>query len=230
MNTNAMEIWVAGSTGLVGASLVEQLLEQPEVTRIGALVRRPHWAPRPKVEELVVDFEALETSPALAGRPVSHAACCLGTTIAKAGSQEAFRRVDFDYVVAFGRAARKAGARTFLVVSALGANQNSSIFYNRVKGEVEAVLSELGFPTLHILRPSLLLGERNEQRLGEQVASVIGRPLGHLLFGPLKKYAPIQGADVARALIQLALDPREGRFVHESHDLAQLARLAKKSA
>lgn len=224
MNPNSMEIWVAGSTGLVGASLVELLLEQAEVTRIGALVRRPHWAPRPKLEELVVDFERLESSPVLAGRPVSHAACCLGTTIAKAGSQEAFRRVDFDYVVAFGRAARKAGARSLLVVSALGANPKSSIFYNRVKGEGEAALAELGFPTLHILRPSLLLGERSEQRPGERVASAIGRPLGHLLFGPLKKYAPIEGTDVARALIRLALDPREGRFVHESDELARLAR------
>lgn len=219
-----MEIWVAGSTGLVGASLLEQLLGQPEVTQVTALVRRPHWAPRPKLTELVVDFDQLEGSPALAGRPVSHAACCLGTTIKKAGSQAAFRRVDFDYVLGFARAARQAGARSFLLVSALGANATSSVFYNRVKGEVEDALAELGFPALHILRPSLLLGERAEHRPGERFASALGRPLGHLLFGRLKKYAPIEGSDVARALSRLALDPRQGRFVHESDELARLGR------
>lgn len=217
-----MQIWVAGSTGLVGTSLVELLLAEPRAERVVALVRRPQWAPHPRLEERVVDFETLGAS--LAGRPVSHAACCLGTTIAKAGTQEAFRRVDFDYPLALARAAREAGARTFLLVSALGADPKSSVFYNRVKGELEGALAELEFPVLHILRPSLLLGERKEPRFGEQVASAVGRPLGRLLFGRLRKFAPIPALDVARALVRLSLEPREGRFVHESDAIARLAK------
>jgi uncharacterized protein YbjT (DUF2867 family) len=219
-----MEIWVAGSTGLIGKAFVDVLLAEPAAQCVTALVRRPSWAAHSKLTELVVDFEQLEAG--LAGRTATHVACCLGTTIAKAKTQDAFRRVDFDYPLALARAARTAGAQTFLLVSALGANAKSSVFYNRVKGELEDALTELGFPTLHILRPSLLLGERQEQRTGEQIASVVARPLRHLLVGPLRKFAPIEGDDVARALALLSLAPslQTGRFVHESDELARLAK------
>jgi uncharacterized protein YbjT (DUF2867 family) len=219
-----MEIWVAGSTGLIGKSLVNVLLADPDAAHVTALVRRPSGATHPKLEELVVDFERLEQE--LAGRGATHVACCLGTTIAKAKTQDAFRHVDFDYPLALGRAARAAGAHTFLLVSAVAANAKSSVFYNRVKGEVEDALAGLGFPTLHVVRPSLLLGERQEPRTGEQLASVVARPLWHLLVGPLRKFAPIEGADVARALagLSLAPSPQSGRFVHESDELTRLSK------
>lgn len=215
-----MDAWIVGGTGLVGRALVELLLERPEVRRVASLVRRAEHPPNPRLDEVVVDFEALEAG--LAGRPVTHAFCCLGTTMAKAGSEAAFRRVDHDYPLAFARAARKASAKSFLLVSALGADPKSSIFYNRVKGETEAALRELGFDSLHIARPSLLLGEREERRPGERFAIALGRPLGRLLVGPLKKYAPIAAEDVAKALVRVAASNERGTFVHESDELSRL--------
>lgn len=217
-----MPIWVAGSTGLVGRSVVELLLAEPRAELVHALVRRPHWPPQPRLSELVLDFDQLQAG--LRSYAASEVYCCLGTTMAKAGTREAFRRVDQDYPLALARAAREAGARSFLLVSALGANATSSVFYNRVKGELEAALVDVGFPTLHIARPSLLLGERSESRFGERLGAAVARPLGRLLVGSLRKFAPIAGLDVARALVYLGRDRREGNFVHESDALVQLAR------
>src|SRR5688572_11971644 len=156
-----MNAWIAGATGLVGRALLDALLAEPRVEQVAALARRPLPRTHPKLESVTVDFERLEQE--LAGRRATCAFCCLGTTIKKAGSQDAFRRVDHDYVLAFARAALAAGAEKLLVVTALGADAKSGIFYNRVKGEVEAHLRELGFRELHLLRPSLLLGPREER-------------------------------------------------------------------
>jgi uncharacterized protein YbjT (DUF2867 family) len=216
-----MQVWVAGSTGLVGRSVVELVLAEPRAELVHALVRRPHWSPRPKLVEHVVDFDQLQVD--LKGRAASHVYCCLGTTMAQAKTREAFRKVDYEYPLALARAAREAGARVFILVSALGANAKSAVFYNRVKGELEAALADVGFPTLHIARPSLLLGERSESRFGERLGAAVARPLGRLLLGSWRKYAPIAGSDVARALVLLGRDAREGRFVHESDALARLA-------
>ena len=216
-----MDAWVIGGTGLIGRLLVDRLLERPEVRRVTSVVRRAERAANARLEEVVApDFERV--ADALADRAVTHAFCCLGTTMAKAGSEAAFRKVDFDYPLAFARAARQASAGSFLLVSALAANPKSSVFYNRVKGETEAAIRELGFPALHIARPSLLLGERAEYRRGERIAAVVGRPLGRLLPGPLKKYAPIEGSDVAQAMVRLAFAGTTGVHVHESDELARL--------
>ncbi len=216
-----MQASVIGGSGLVGRSLIGCLLEVPDFDRVVNLARRPSLPSHPRFEERLVNFEELTT--AIGGERVTHAFCCLGTTIGVAGSKEAFRHVDFDYPLAFARAARAAGAQSFLLVSAAGANASSMFFYNRVKGELEAALRELGFATLHLLRPSLLLGERAEKRTGERFAAALARPLQGLLGGSLAKYAPIAAADVARALVALALRPEEGVFVHESDELARIA-------
>jgi uncharacterized protein YbjT (DUF2867 family) len=146
--------------------------------------------------------------------------------MAKAGSREAFRRVDYDYPLALGRAARAAGAQKFLVVTALGADAKSRIFYNRVKGEVEQALAGLGFPELHVFRPSLLLGERGERRPAERIAMALAKPLGKVLVGPLEKYRAIDAAHVARAMVLVGLEPREalGVTVYDSDRIASLAR------
>jgi uncharacterized protein YbjT (DUF2867 family) len=219
-----MKAWIVGATGLVGRALLEAALAEPRVESVTALVRRPAERTHPKLEMLAVDFEQLET--ALAGRSVTHAFCCLGTTIKKAGSQQAFRRVDHDYVLAFGRAAAAAGVRKLLVVTALGADAGSSIFYNRVKGEVEAGLSGLGIRELHLFRPSLLLGEREERRLAEGIGMALAKPLSALMVGPLARYRAIDGADVARAMLKVALDetPREAVTIHESNAIERIAK------
>ncbi|MGC4089653.1 MAG: NAD-dependent epimerase/dehydratase family protein [Polyangiaceae bacterium] len=216
-----MRAWVIGGSGLIGRALVALLLERPGVEQVVSLGRRRSFSPHPKLEERVVDFTALERE--LAGAQPSHAFSCLGTTIKQAGSQAEFRQVDYDYPLAFGRAAVAAGVGSYLVVSALGANEHSSIFYNRVKGELERDLRSLSLSSLHLLRPSLLLGEREQQRPGERAAAVLSRPLRGLLRGPLARYAPIEGSDVARALVTLAEDATPGQFVHESDALKRLA-------
>ncbi|TVY06883.1 NAD-dependent epimerase/dehydratase family protein [Paenibacillus cremeus] len=215
---------VAGATGLIGSELVRMLESDPAYARVIVLVRRKvDWGVQSRVETVVVDFDRLEE--ALEAVPVggAHVFCALGTTIRKAGSQEAFRQVDYAYPLALGRAAAKAGAEQFLIVSAMGANAESGIFYNRVKGEVEEGLRQLGLRGLHLFRPSLLLGERQEFRLGERIGAVVSRGLAFLLVGGWRKYRPIAAAKVAKAMLQTAAAGREGDFVYESDVIEQTA-------
>jgi uncharacterized protein YbjT (DUF2867 family) len=153
---------------------------------------------------------------------VDEAFCCLGTTIKKAGSQEAFRAVDHDAVLAFAKAAKQAGTRSFLVVTALGADTRSRVFYNRVKGEVQEALKGVGFESLVILQPSLLLGERAESRPGERAAIVASRVLAPLLR-PLAS-RPIEAHTVARAMLALAREAPQGVKVAPSGELQELGR------
>ena len=151
-------VLVAGTTGLVGRALISLLETDPAVGLVHALLRRaavdvPH---HPKLHLHLVDFHALPALP-----PVDAAFCGLGTTIKIAGSKDAFREVDFDHVVSVAKAAHAAGAKCLAVVSALGANAQSAVFYNRVKGEMEAAVARIGFDCLVILRPSLLIGDRS---------------------------------------------------------------------
>jgi uncharacterized protein YbjT (DUF2867 family) len=191
-------VWVVGATGLTGRETLTQLLASSEVSRVVAWVRRPSGLSHAKLIERVVDFERLEAAFAgeNSGEPVDAAICCLGTTIKVAGSKERFRRVDHDYVLAFARAAKMAGARTFAVVTAMGSDPESAFFYNRVKGEVEEDLASLAFESLVIARPSLLIGERAEARLGERLMTPISR------FLPAR-YRGIEAERVARALVRL---------------------------
>jgi uncharacterized protein YbjT (DUF2867 family) len=149
--------------------------------------------------------------------PVDIAFCCLGTTIKKAGSEQAFRAVDLDLVVAFAKRARELGARHLIVISALNADAKSSIFYNRVKGEMEAALKAQDWPQLTICRPSLLLGDRVEPRLAEQLAG----PLSKLIPG---KYHGIEACQLARAMWRLALEEQDGVRVVESDELRRLGK------
>lgn len=203
------DVWVAGATGLVGRALVDCLLNRADVARVTAIGRRPTGRTNSKLRESIVDFEGPEDGLAgLAGLTATHVFCCLGTTIAAAGNQEAFRRVDHRYPLALGRAARNAGAQRFLVVTAMGANTHSLVFYNRVKGELERDLHALALPELHIFRPSLLLGERTERRRGERVAAALAAPISALLRGPLRRYRPIAATHVAEAMARVAFDHR----------------------
>ena len=210
---------VAGASGLVGGLLLDTLLEEPLYREVCSLGRRPVSKQHLKLTQRTVDFARLEAEALPAS---DDAFCCLGTTIKKAGSQEAFRAVDHDAVLAFAKAARKSGARRFLVVTALGADSRSRVFYNRVKGEAEEALKGVGFETLVILRPSLLLGDRAESRPGERAAIVVSRALGPLLrpFGG----RPIEARTVARAMLSLARDATAGTRVALSGELQELGR------
>ena len=196
---------VAGATGLVGQAVLHQATRDPHWGRVVAVVRRPPTpAERGRAEALVVDFDRLgEHADALRADAV---VCALGTTRRQAGSAAAFRRVDYEAVLALARVARAQGARHFLLVSATGANPRSALLYNRVKGEVEAAVSALGYPCLTILRPSLLLGQRREFRLGEAIA----KPLAWLAPARLR---PIHADTVARAILRAAGEAAPGRQV-----------------
>lgn len=211
---------VLGATGLVGDHCLELLLEDDRYSRVRVLTRRPLTRRHRKLEVFQVDFEALEERPELFR--VDDVFCCLGTTMARAGSEAAFRRVDHDYPVQAAELAVAEGADQFLLVSAIGADPQSSIFYNRVKGEVEVAVKRLPFRAVWVLRPSLLLGEREELRVGEKLASVVSRPLAPIMVGRLRRYRPVEARDVAAAMVRLAeLDGTGG--VVESDEIAALA-------
>ncbi len=188
---------LAGATGLVGRAILEGLLADRSVSAVHALGRRKPGIAHAKLTSDVVDFAALQPLP-----PVDEVYLALGTTMKVAGARVAFRAVDFDANLAVARVALAAGARRAGLVSAMGADANSRIFYNRVKGELEEALAQLPFDGLVIARPSLLTGDRDG--LGQR-----GRPLEKAsivvsnLLGPLipANYRPIEAADVARALL-----------------------------
>lgn len=148
--------------------------------------------------------------------------CCLGTTIKTAGSREAFRAVDFDATFAFAQAARAAGAARFFLVSSSGASARSRVFYSRVKGEIEDAVARLPFEAVVLLRPSLLLGERAQARLGERLGEPLLALAAPLLVGPLRKYRAIEAGVVAKAALALAREGGKGRRVVESDELQRL--------
>ena len=202
---------IAGSTGLVGQALLEMLLESPAYDRIAAVGRRA-LPPHPKLEFLESDFEDLgKLGKKLAADDVY---CCLGTTTAKAGGQAGLERVDYHMVVDLARAARAAGARQFLVVSAMGASLRSPAFYSRVKGRMERAVAEAGYDTVHIFQPSLLLGPRGERRSADELAQKLAPLLMPLFMGPLQPYKPVRAGEVAEAMLKLALQPASGVHVH----------------
>ncbi|MEB0149834.1 oxidoreductase [Pseudomonas sp. CCC2.2] len=213
MYLTPQHILLAGATGLTGEHLLDRLLSEPTVSRVLAPTRKP-LNKHPRLENPVGELNAL--LPNLSGR-VDIAFCCLGTTIKQAGSQEAFRAVDLDMVVAFGKRARELGARHLVVISAVNADRRSSVFYNRIKGEMEYALKAQDWPQLTIVRPSLLLGERTEQRLAEQLAG----PLAKLIPG---KYRGIEACCLARALWRLALEDQDGVRIVEAEELNKLGK------
>jgi uncharacterized protein YbjT (DUF2867 family) len=202
---------ILGATGLVGGECVRQFGESAQFTRVITLTRRPLApAASPRVASHVVDFERLDDAAEYFR--VTHITCALGTTIKQAGTQELFRRVDHDYPLAAARLGLREGAHHFLLVSALGATAGSRIFYSRVKGEVEDAIRALPYRSVTIVRPSLLLGERAEFRLGESIGKVFARVIPG-------RYRPVHARDVAAALLEAAVEDRPGVRIIESREM-----------
>jgi uncharacterized protein YbjT (DUF2867 family) len=213
---------VAGATGLVGRHLLDALLASPHYARITAVVRRPLMRSDGRLELRVVAFDRLaEAAPVSA----TDAFCALGTTIAAAGSRDAFAAVDLGHVTAFARFARAGGVRRFVLVSSVGADPASSNFYLRVKGQVERAVAAMGFDGLDIIRPGLLLGTRSESRPGEAVAQRVMPVVAFALAGPLRKYRPVPASVVAAAMVGTALAEHVGVHVLE-YDLIRSMALA----
>ncbi|NRF71840.1 NAD(P)H-binding protein [Aquincola sp. S2] len=214
MQARSRRAWLAGATGLVGRALLEQLVDNPQYERLQVLARRaaPQLAAAGKLQLHVVDFDRLPALP-----PADDVFIALGTTIKVAGSEQAFRRVDFDAVVNTARAGRSAGAKRLAVVSALGADATSAVFYNGVKGEMEEAVAQLGYETVVIAQPSLLVGDRaalgQPLRFGEAWALKLLRPV--MGFVP-RGVRPIAAEDVARAMLRVMSEAPKGVHVLRS--------------
>lgn len=209
-----MKAIVIGATGLIGKELVGQLLEKEEFDKVVTLVRKSSGVSHKKLEEVVIDFDEQSSYSKYLTADVLF--CALGTTIKKAGSQEAFRKIDFQYVVDFASVAAKNGVKRFSVVSSLGSKSDTSNFYLRTKGEMEKAISTLNFESVYIFRPSLLLGERQETRTGEKIAEFLFKIIGFGFVGKLKRYNPVQGAAVAKAMINTGISGKHGFNIVES--------------
>jgi uncharacterized protein YbjT (DUF2867 family) len=205
---------LVGASGLVGRNLLQLLLREERYELVRVLVRRSLEIRDPKLREHIVDFDHLDQSTKLLQS--DDVFCCLGTTIRAAGSQEAFRKVDFTHVVQTAALASRNGAKQFLLVSSLGANPHSRTFYSRVKGEVEEAVSKLPFSAVHIFRPSFLLGEREERRRGEKAAITLAKLLQPLMIGGWKKLRPVHANTVAAAMVRVAKMEKLGVNVFES--------------
>jgi uncharacterized protein YbjT (DUF2867 family) len=208
---------LAGATGLVGSALLPLLLASERYAKVIVVGRRPVPTQHPKLVQVVTDLDQLEHERLrLIADDVY---CCLGTTIRQAGSQEAFYKVDFLYVVRLAALTSANFAAQLLVVSSLGADVNSRFYYSRVKGEMEESISQTPFRAIHIFRPSLLLGERAAPRLGERFGAAVLALVHPLLRGGWRKYRPVAAATVAQAMLRAAEDDGGGVRIHSSEAL-----------
>ncbi len=211
---------IAGATGLVGTAILQQLLNDDQYEKIIVLTRKPLEITNSKLVLQQIDFDKIEMlNPGFA---VDDVFCALGTTIKTAGSQDAFYKVDFTYVVNLGKWCAEHGVKRFMIVSAMGANAKSGVFYNRVKGEMEDAVSQLDIAQKQIFRPSLLMGNRKEKRTGEKLAQVVMGALGWLFVGPLLKYKGIHADVVAKAIIKAAKEGVSGFKIYDSGEMQRL--------
>lgn len=211
---------IAGASGLVGSELLKLLIDNDAYETIHLISRNPLQIQSSKIIEHIINFDELEKFEP--DQKIDHVFCTLGTTIKKAKTKENFRKVDFDYVLALGKKAKEWNAEKFLMVSSLGANAKSAIFYIRVKGEIENALQKLELLHLFIFRPSLLLGNREEQRTGEKTAINVYKVIAPLFFGPFKKYKGIEARQVAKGMMITALQNETSFKIFESDEIQKL--------
>jgi len=195
-----MEAIIFGATGAVGSELLKLCLDDNRYSRVTVIARKPVSLAHEKLQWITAGLDALDNLAAVSGLLDGDAFCCLGTTIKAAGSEEAFRRVDYDYALNAARFAKICGVTQFSLVTAIGSNPESGILYNRTKGEIEAAIIEEDFPTLNIFRPSLLKGERAEFRLKEEIANRLMALMTPLFHVGLQRYKPVEISTLARAL------------------------------
>ncbi len=213
---------VIGATGLVGTELVKQLLSDKDFSLVKVFLRKKMDLEHPKLEQHIVNFEKLEESKELVKGDLLF--CCMGTTIKVAGSQDAFFKVDHTYPYYFAQLAKRNGIEKFLLISSLGADKNSSNFYLRVKGQIEWDLEKLKFRNLIVLRPSMLLGDRKEFRLGELIGKGIMKAMGFIFIGKLKKYKAIEARTVAKAMILLSKNELGDLAIFQNDRLLELGK------
>lgn len=210
-----------GATGLIGGYCLDYLLGAPAYGKVVVLTRRKMKLQHAKLEQHVIDFDRLQDyRPLLRANDIF---CCLGTTRSRAGSKEAFYQVDYVYCYEAARIAAEEGASQFLLISSVGADPDSLFYYFRVKGELEKAVKELPFWAVHIFQPSVLLGERPENRWGEQLAASIGKRIDSVTGGMLSRFRPIEAEVVAKTMVEVAQGLQRGIFTYPSGYLQKLA-------
>lgn len=188
-----------GATGLTGGHLLNLLLESEDYHTVYVYSRKPIGIQNPKLKELVIDFDTYSGSV-----DAEHVFCCLGTTIKVAKTKEAFKKVDLEYPIKFAQLQFAAGSKRFLVISAMGAAEDSMFFYSRVKAEMEKLLGNIGYPKLLIFRPALITGDRKEHRSGEKFVAGINEILNYVLVGPFRKYQSVSAKAIAACMLSFA--------------------------
>ena len=215
---------VIGATGLIGNNLLQLLANDDTYDIIRLLVRRPIEKTTPKTVVKLIDFSDYESFRlGIEGSDVVF--CAVGTTQKKVkGDKAAYRRIDFDIPVKAARICRDAGCEKFILVSAIGASNKSSNFYLQLKGEVEDAVKNAGIRSVHIMQPSILLGERQEFRRGEKIAQSTMKALSFLLAGNLQKYKPVHAREVAAAMLACSKKDEPGFFIHSYKEMKMLAK------
>ncbi|HWB64620.1 MAG TPA: oxidoreductase [Chitinophagales bacterium] len=212
---------VLGATGLTGRQCLDLLLESEQYAKVIALVRTAPELQNDKLQSLVVDFNRLDDYASQIAADDIY--CCIGTTIGKAGSQGAFRHVDFEIPLKVAEIAKANGATKFILVSSVGADSRSLVFYSRVKGELESALKKLKYPSLLIFRPSILLGNRKEKRAGEAIGRYVAQKMPFIFSGALRKYRGTPVNLLAQAMLAEATEPAQGTRVIENDEIFTIA-------
>jgi uncharacterized protein YbjT (DUF2867 family) len=211
---------VAGGTGLVGGFVLRQLEMSPAHNRVISLVRQAPTFDAHRIESMVGGLGRLQEISIDADAVLF---CTLGTTIAKAGSQEAFRQVDYELPLKFAKWGKERDASCFVLVSSVGADSTSSNFYLRTKGELERSLEALNYPVLHIFLPSMLVGPRKENRTAEKIGTVMAQMFQFALVGGLRKYRPMSAERLALAMLRAATSNKRGVFRYSYDEIVELA-------
>jgi uncharacterized protein YbjT (DUF2867 family) len=211
---------LAGATGLTGAHVLDLLLANDTYSRVITVGRRKPDREHPKLTAIEGPFNRL--SVLLTGVQINDIFCCLGTTMKKAGSRPGFYKVDFEYVLNLAEYGVDHGAAQFLLISSAGANAQSSSFYIRVKGQVENALKHLNYRGMHIMRPSLLTGNRHEIRPGERIAERLLKLVSPIMLGSLARYRPIEARIVAAAMVYIASGNIPGVYFYESDEISAI--------
>jgi uncharacterized protein YbjT (DUF2867 family) len=214
------KVIVAGASGLIGGELVHLLLNNNNIDEVTALVRKPINISSSKLKQIIIDFDKLhEYKNLITGDAIY---CCLGTTKSKTPDRADYRKIDHDYPEMLAKISAENKIKQFHFVSALGADSKSTVFYSRLKGETEADISGYSFQSIHIYRPSLLLGERKENRTFEKTGAKIMKVLNLFLVGNLKKYRSIKAEVVAKTMIKQTMKDLEGIYIYPSDKINEL--------
>ncbi len=211
------KVLILGSTGLVGKHVLQEVVKSDRFSSVTALVREKQFHSEGKVKEIVFDFKNQLLLESL--QPVHHVFCCLGTTIKKAGSKKNFRFVDYDLPLRFAKWAEQTKAESFSIVTSMGADAMSNFFYNKVKGEIEDEIIKLNIPTIKIFRPSLIMGKRDELRIGELIGKTIFFFVNPIMIGSAKKYKGIKAKMIAKGMIYHLNKNQKGLTIINSDEI-----------